>query len=301
MKRQNRLQSKGFTLVELLVVIGIIALLISILLPSLSKAREAANKVKCGSNLKQIGQGLLLYANENNGNYPRTYYGGATAASLNLIIDSTGNNVANPFAAAPAASPVGNNNVGAAIYLLLRTQELTSAVFVCPSSNAEADTYQAAAVKGNVQNQCNFSSDTTKHLSVNLSYSFEVMYPGSNAVNDGYRWTNTLKSDFAIGADINPGTVNGSNPKAITTTSSSKDQMVGNSRNHQQGGQEVLYGDGHVEFQQTCMCGVNQDNIYCNSAVRAANGTVSPNGANSPATNQGPQTKDDSVLYPFLP
>jgi prepilin-type N-terminal cleavage/methylation domain-containing protein/prepilin-type processing-associated H-X9-DG protein len=70
----------GFTLVELLVVIGIIALLISVLLPVLGRAREAGNTIKCASNLRTIGQGLAVYLSEFRGAYPASY----TYVGMNL-------------------------------------------------------------------------------------------------------------------------------------------------------------------------------------------------------------------------
>jgi prepilin-type N-terminal cleavage/methylation domain-containing protein/prepilin-type processing-associated H-X9-DG protein len=66
----SRSAGRGFTLVELLVVIGIIALLISILLPTLGRAREAARRTMCMSNLRQWGMGFQMYANQNRGLLP---------------------------------------------------------------------------------------------------------------------------------------------------------------------------------------------------------------------------------------
>ena len=67
--KSNKVE-KAFTLIELLVVVSIIALLVSILLPSLSKAREQAKMVVCRSNLRQVGLALLFYADAHDDHHP---------------------------------------------------------------------------------------------------------------------------------------------------------------------------------------------------------------------------------------
>src|SRR5262245_54533287 len=85
----------GFTYVDLCVLILLVILLAAYVILGSGRIHEFPWRIKCGSNLRQIGQAMMLYANENGGHYPRARYDPADAG----VRAYTGANAAAPFAA----------------------------------------------------------------------------------------------------------------------------------------------------------------------------------------------------------
>jgi prepilin-type N-terminal cleavage/methylation domain-containing protein len=277
---RRRSRPPGFTLVELLVVIGIIALLISILMPALSAAKERANRIKCSANLRSIGQGLLLYANDNKGIYPRTVVGPSTSAGYTAFTNAA---AVDPFG---TGGPLAND-VTAALFLLVRNADINPEVFICPSSNQEKDTL------GNkpANQRSNFTSEK------NLSYSYTNPYAAEAAIGLGYKLNGNTPGDFVIAADRNDG-------EALITVSSNSaasEQRKINSRNHDQDGQNALFNDGHVEWSSHSFVGANRDCIY--SIAKTINSPpqqADPAGSSAWPTLTAAQPKldMDTVLLP---
>ena len=175
----RRLARRAFTLVELLVVIAVIATLISLLLPALAAGLERARRVKCASNLRQIGIAFHVYALDNKGATPRGMSTLALpgASSSDPVTCFTGVYAANPF---DVRLNPPRNDLTLGAFLLVRRGGLNTRVFICPSTGQKPFLYDTRAEK----QPWNFASWKQ------LGYSFANQHPTRTALlTTAYRIT----------------------------------------------------------------------------------------------------------------
>ncbi len=180
----------AFTLIELLVVIAIIAILIGLLLPAVQRVREAANRIKCANNLKQLCLGLHNYENTF-GSFPPSYNGKAFAVGWgwgSLILPFVEQQPMYDQLGLPGAT-FGNGNESAPATALSQT---ALPLFVCPSDTGPAlNTFKGDNAKSNYRTVCGACTPIT--FIVDYDYG-GVMYQNSKTrfvdITDGS--SNTL-------------------------------------------------------------------------------------------------------------
>lgn len=235
----------GLAQIDLIVMVLVLLAMVTFTLAAVGSLDNADSRTRCATNLRQIGQAILLYSNDNKGSYPRTNYDMQSADKPTAF---SGADAADPF----GAGGPNANDVSAGLYLLMRTEDINSSAFVCPATAKQAMNFGGGT--HNALDKANFPSADS------LGYSYANPYPSEAALGKGYKLSQGLDPSFVVAADSNPG----SDALTILTVNMSNSQVVraGNSLNHSGDGQNVLYGDGHIEFQNSPLCGSHRDNIY---------------------------------------
>ncbi len=268
---------KAFTLIELLVVIAIIALLIAILLPSLSRARELSKRLVCSANVAGIGKSCKIYANDNNEQWPCPAFNTnnlSTGTNATITYMLPGDYLAPPGTTGGMFHRSSESNVVTslgmsttrAFWMLVRSGDVTVKQFICPSSNHTPDDTEE------INRYYDFKSLN------NVSYGYQVPFGPADT-----RATENLDNRMAIVADHSPyrggnippnatpqvdsnGAPNTMGTPPLTPNSPPNLWRVFNSPNHggtsTGEGQNVLFIDSHAEFVTRPCVGVDKDNIY---------------------------------------
>jgi len=217
-------KKKAFTLIELLVVVAIIALLISILLPSLSRARELSKRTVCAANLSDKAKALYIYAQDgdvfpmSSQTYPDT------GTNMYLFNNNLHRTTVPPTTGVP--SPTAD------LWLIVRSNNTTAKALICPSTVDSPDPAQ------NTGDYYDFFGPT------NLSYGYQYQHdPNCPPLKT------TSDPSFPIMADANPYLKGG--VLASTFSTDRVSQWRGNSANHSnREGQMVLFVDSHATFEK---------------------------------------------------
>ncbi len=320
--RNRQLKHRGFTLIELLVVISIIALLIAILLPSLARAKELANRAVCSANVRGIIQSMVVYA-QTNGNVFPCVQGDATAGAYQkpeFIVAAT---ATTPTAGSllSATSPgyystssASGGDVLACMWILVLENQITPKSFICPSdptATSPSEQYypNSTSTPPSVWANFNQGSGTAAVASTGQGESYSIAFPWSDGgayAGAAPWWNGNQGADVPLVCDMAPySTVTTGTAARITTTpltNNTYGPYIFNSGNHGGDGQNVGFGDDHVAFETNPYVGQSQANIFTTYTISSgpATQTASPGSGSAiyTTTNYSATAPYDIIMVP---
>jgi prepilin-type processing-associated H-X9-DG protein len=259
-----------------------------------SQRGGTAYRMVCGINLSRIGKAMLIYANDYEDELPRA--GGPSSQWTGRVADWTAPTRQQTFALSADGSG-GHVSVSASLYLLVKYAEVTPKSFLCGAgsrktrekgvSEFKRGMYRVANPKAELIDFWDFGPDPTKHC----NYAYHMVYGPS-------KLTIAAPAGFAVAADRNPWMDSPSTkagdfweylPDIAPYNGTSDQARRGNSPRHEGEGQNVLFLDGHVDFEKRSFCGLNNDNIYTSWNGERARGTP-------PKLGSVPADPNDSLL-----
>ena len=297
----------GFTLIELLVVVAIIALLISILLPSLARARELSKRTVCAANLSGIGKGVYTYATGNGDDWPVAAHQEAVADGVGLV--TYVNMIGRPPVGAAAESNITSTQLSTTrnMWVLAQSGASSAASFICPSSEdqkTDVDNPSVCWDFGGDQRGATACVNSQTSAWDEVSYGYQVPYGTKGRPNSDLDQRVALVADkgpFGAALEGTGATPAPTMSGKVDMNSTPDDWQPWNSPNHGgQGageGQNVLYTDSHAIFETKPTVGVGQDNIYT-QWTHANPQPVDRALGNPPTGTQTPFGNEDSLIYP---